>query len=85
MFDFLPSERSTLALERIATALEYLAGLNRRGEPQKDTSAVSYTDDLEDLKRELRKEAYAARTGVQLAWDEEPPEVPTGEEEVEDA
>lgn len=85
MFDFMPSERTSLALERIARALECLAGLNERDTSPRDTSAILYTDDLADLQKELKREAYEQRTGVHLAWDEEPPAVPSGEEDVEDA
>lgn len=77
--------RAVEALERIAFALETLAGVSERGKAPEDSSAVLYTDDMKDLQREIRKDYYAERTGIQLAWDEDPPEVPGKDWEDEDA
>jgi hypothetical protein len=77
--------RACEALERIAFALETLAGISERNIAPGDTSAVLYTDDIADLKREIRRDLYAERTGITLPWDEDPPDVPAAEEEKEDA
>ena len=63
-------------LERIATALEKLAGIHRGGDPaptRSRDSAVAYYDELEAVKRELRAEEYYQQTGKRLADDEDPP------------
>lgn len=61
------------ALERIATALEVLAKLERPSGSSQDTSAAFYTDDELEFARELRREAYTERTGQTLSEGEDPP------------
>jgi hypothetical protein len=63
-----------MALERIAIALEVQSGLARPEDAGvDDTSAVLYIDDVEEAKKEWRREAYTARTGIDLPEGEEPP------------
>lgn len=77
-------ERLLASLERIAMCLEVISGLGRpdEGPPQdleglgEPYSAVSYTNDEEEWKKELRRDAYRERTGIQLPPGEEPPKVP---------
>lgn len=59
-----PLERATLALERIASALEVLAspGATRSSYSGPDASGVLYTDDLRDLKRETERAEWKGRT-----------------------
>ncbi len=67
-------ERALSALERIAMALEVISGISRPEEIQAlDTSAVMYTNDEEELRKEIRREAYTERTGIELSEGEEPP------------
>lgn len=67
-------ERLLSALERIAMALEVQSGLSRPDEAgAPDTSAVLYTDDKAEFLKDVRREAYTARTGIELAEGEEPP------------
>jgi hypothetical protein len=73
------AERLLSALERIAMALELRVGIARPGEDYKDpddVSAVTYTNDEEQLKKEIRREAYYARTGIRLPDNEDPPRPP---------
>lgn len=73
------SEPSTVeeSLRRIATALELLVGLGRPQAPEKgDPCGVTYFDDEKDVVREVKREAYRLRTGIDLPPDEDPPEVP---------
>jgi hypothetical protein len=67
-------ERLLAALERIALCLEVMSGLGRPedGVPT-DVSDVSYVNDMEELEREIRKEAYARRTGKRLSNEEDVP------------
>jgi hypothetical protein len=67
-------ERLLAALERIALCLEVMSGLGRpdEGAPT-DVSDVSYVDDMEELAREIRKEAYERRTGRRLPNEEDVP------------
>ena len=66
-------ERLLSALERIAMALEVSAGLARPDGEEQDVSAVLYVNDEEELRKEIRREAYTARTGIDLPEGEEPP------------
>lgn len=67
-------ERLLSSLERIASALETLARVQRPvSEGFEDTSTVLYTNDEEDFEREVRREAYEARTGRKLASEEDVP------------
>lgn len=77
-------ERFLSALERIAMCLEVLAGLGRPAEALPEAlegdsdrnSAVSYLDDADEYKKELLRDAYYQRTGIQLPPGEDPPAVP---------
>jgi len=66
-------ERALSALERIAMALEVLSGISRPEGEDLDVSAVIYTNDEEELRKEIRREAYTERTGIDLPEGEEPP------------
>ena len=73
--DEIPAEERLLgSLERIATALELIAGVGRPVEALKDEeSAILYTNDEEELEKELRREAYEERTGQKLPPGEDVP------------
>lgn len=77
---FLNSTRAVEALERIATALETLAGLAPRSELPGDPTGVSYLDDEKDFRAEVARELYRMRTGKELLPGELPPRPPGAEE-----
>lgn len=62
------------ALERIAISLEVMAGLERPlSGPREDESAILYTNDEEEVEKELRREAYRQRVGKELPPGEDVP------------
>lgn len=64
-------ERATVALERIADALERLAPAPPEG--GEDGSWAGYVDDVAAALLEARQEAYFQATGRRLGGGEEPP------------
>lgn len=68
----LKEDRTLAVLERIATALEVLARTTPLAEGQ-DESALFYTNDEDEVRRELRREAYYNATGIRLEETEDPP------------
>jgi len=68
-----PDDRVVEALERIAAALEVLARTTDIFAEGEDESAVFYTNDAEDVQREMKREAYFNATGIRLEDGEEPP------------
>jgi len=77
-------ERLLASLERIAMCLEVLAGLGRPSEggergfegELEPFSGISYQNDKDDYEKELRRDDYYQRTGIQLPPGEDPPAVP---------
>ncbi len=67
------SSKAVEALERIASALEYMAGERKAQKGAPDVSGVSYVDDKEEYQKELLRDAYFQRTSIELPEGELPP------------
>jgi hypothetical protein len=67
------SQKAVEALERIASALEYMAAERKPLEGSRDESGVSYVKDEDEVRKEVLREAYYQRTGIDLPEDELPP------------